>query len=152
MRYHTGENSTLHQSTFYIDLIYHLILEHTLRRNHISEPKVAKRLHMLVHLYSIQEHMQGKRLMKCRQCVANVTKLSVGIVIYEIILECIQENNTWTKRKIDEIYLYISVIIHGGLQDLFYRFLGSFWAIKDLQLVRGLNIRFCTLKRVYKES
>ena len=37
-----------------------------------------------------------------------MTKLSVGIVIYEIILECIQENNTWTKRKIDEIYLYIS--------------------------------------------
>merc|ERR1711895_122543 len=79
--------------TFYIDLIYHLILEDTLRRNHISEPKVTRRLHMLVHLYSIQEHMQGKRLMKCRQCVANVTKLSVGIVIYEIILELIQERN-----------------------------------------------------------
>ena len=48
---------------------------------------------MLVHLYSIQEDMQGKRLMKCRQCVANVTKLSVGIIIYQIILECIQERN-----------------------------------------------------------
>ena len=37
-------------------------------RNHISEPKVAKLLHMLVHLYSIQEHRQGKRLFKCRHC------------------------------------------------------------------------------------
>ena len=31
-------------------------LEHTLGRNHISEPKVAKLFHILVHLYSIQEH------------------------------------------------------------------------------------------------
>ena len=68
MRIHTGENSILDYSTFYIDLIYHPILEHTLGRNHISEPKVAKLLHILVHLYSIQEHRQGKRLLKCRHC------------------------------------------------------------------------------------
>ena len=43
-------------------------LEHTLGRNHISEPKVAKLFHILVHLYSIQEHKQGNRLFKCCQC------------------------------------------------------------------------------------
>ena len=43
-------------------------LEHTLGRNHISEPKVAKLFHILVHLYSIQEHKQGNRLFKCRHC------------------------------------------------------------------------------------
>ena len=59
--------SFLDDSTFHIDLIYHLILEHTLGRNHISEP--------------------GKRLLKCRHC----DKLLLRIVIYEIILECIQE-------------------------------------------------------------
>ena len=54
MRYHTGEDST--QSTFYIDLIYHLTLEHILRRTHISEPKVAKRLHLIVtYIYSNQD-------------------------------------------------------------------------------------------------
>ena len=40
--------SFLDDSTFHIDLIYHLILEHTLGRNHISEP--------------------GKRLLKSRHC------------------------------------------------------------------------------------
>ena len=54
--------------TFYIDLIYHPILQHTLGRNHISEPKVAKRLHLSSLLYSIQEYRQGKRLLKCHQC------------------------------------------------------------------------------------
>ena len=58
----------LDYSTFYIHLIYHPTLEHTLGRNHISEPKVAKLFHILVHLYSIQEHKQGNRLFKCRHC------------------------------------------------------------------------------------
>ena len=43
-------------------------LEHTLGRNHISEPKVAKLFHILVHFYSIQEHKQRNRLFKCRHC------------------------------------------------------------------------------------
>ena len=60
-------------STFYIDLSYHLISEHTLSRNHISEPKVAKRLYLLVtYIYSNQDRTsrthKGERLMECHQC------------------------------------------------------------------------------------
>ena len=44
-------------------LILHPTLEHTLGRNHISALNVAKLSHIVVHLYSIQEHKQGKGLL-----------------------------------------------------------------------------------------
>ena len=67
-----------HRRRFYsIDFLYRSNLSshlrNILRRTHISEPKVAKSLHLIVtYIYSNQDRTsrthQGKRLMECHQC------------------------------------------------------------------------------------
>ena len=70
-------------------LILHPTLEHTLGRNHISALNEAKLSHIVAHLFSIQEHKQGKGLL----IVPIVIKILFRIVFYQIILEHTEERN-----------------------------------------------------------